>query len=226
MKWSVACGLASATVAACLLGAPEVAAQSNTSGKSNTAAQPPPAAPAAAPQAPAAGEAGADKEKAKEPKPSVTGGYTWTDKKPRRRRRWARRKFDPNAPIATYPGFLMLPDGSSQVWVYVNKKVPVVVSAAAGRVTYILTGASIAVYNNTRTLRTEYFDTPLRSARLRRDKNGAQLILNMREATGTPSHKVESGPGGIMVLRIQLPKAKKRYSDAPFRRLPRGVRRK
>ncbi|HMR08188.1 MAG TPA: hypothetical protein PKA88_20545 [Polyangiaceae bacterium] len=204
-------------VVACLLCAPASRAQQ---------------APAAAPpaQAPAAesgaAEAGSTDTKEAKKAPSVTGGYSWSDKKPRTRRWVRRRKIDPNAAIATYPGFLMFPDGTSQVWVYVNKKVPVVVSAAAGRVTYILTGADIAVYNNMHPLVTEYFDTPMRSARLRRDKNGAQLVLDLREATGTPSHKIEDGPGGTMVLRIQLPKAQKRYSDAPFRPLPRRALRK
>lgn len=176
-------------------------------------------APAAAP-AQSSEEAPADK--AEEKKPSVTLGSSWTDK-PRRRYRRAR-KIDPNAPIATYPGFMMLADGTSQVWVYVSKKVPVQVSAAAGQVTYVLTGADIAVFNNTRALLTEYFDTPLRSARLRRDKNGAQLVLTMRENTPNPVHKIDDGPGGLMVLRIQLPKAQRRYSDAPFRQLPRRAR--
>jgi hypothetical protein len=215
MKWVFACGRGVAVVAAYMLCTPETMAQAPP-------AQPTqPAQPSGAPEAAESGDAKAQKPK----EPSVTGGYTWSDK-PRARRRATRRKIDRNAPIATYPGFLMLPDGSSQVWVYVNKKVPVVVSAAAGRVTYILTGADIAVYNNTHPLVTEYFNTPMRSARLRRDKNGAQLVLELREATGTPSHKIEDGPGGFMILRVVLPKAQKRYSDAPFRPLPRRARRK
>ncbi len=119
-------------------------------------------------------------------------------------------KIDPNAPIATYPAFMMLPDGSSQVWVYVNKKVPVQVSSAPGRVTFVLTGAQIAVWNNTHVLATQFFDTPLSRARLRPDKAGAQLVLDLRENV-TPKHSVADGPHGTMILRVLLPRPSHSY---------------
>jgi hypothetical protein len=171
----------------------------------------------AAPPAPAAGSstaaapAGSGDAEAKKPdKPSVTGGYSWSKKPPARHRRAKRRKIDPNAPIATYPAFMMLPDGSSQVWVYVNKKVPVQVSSAPGRVTFVLTGAQIAVWNNTHVLATQFFDTPLSRARLRPDKAGAQLVLELRENV-TPTHSVADGPRGTMILRVLLPRPSHSY---------------
>ncbi|MCA9600143.1 MAG: hypothetical protein KC776_42865 [Myxococcales bacterium] len=164
-------------------------------------------APEAPSEAPA--EAPSGKAAEKEKPPGVTGGYSWS-KKPRRHYRGKRRKIDPNAPIATYPGFMMLPDGTSQLWVYVNKKVPVQVSKAPGRVTFVLTGAQIAVWNNTHVLATQFFDTPLSRARLRPDKAGAQLVLELRENV-TPTHTVIDGPRGTMVLRVSLPRPSHSY---------------
>ncbi len=201
--------LRSLVLGACALAAvsfsPAAGAQAQGAEKAPATAAPP------APAGEAAPEGDGDKAK-KEPPPSVTGGYSWSDK-PRKRRRATkkRHKVDPNAPVATYPGFMMLPDGTSQVWVYVNKKVPVQVSGAQGRTTFVLTGADIAVWNNTHALVTHYFPTPLSKAQLRRDAAGAQLVLDFRESV-QPSHKVVDGPRGTMILRITLPKAKQDWS--------------
>ncbi|MBX3127131.1 MAG: hypothetical protein KF718_10460 [Polyangiaceae bacterium] len=169
----------------------------------------------------AAGPEPAQGEAAAKQAPTSTGGYSWSNK-PTGKRRAPRHKVDPNAAIATFPGFMMLPDGSSQVWVYLSKKVTVSVSQAPGRVTYLLAGADVAVRNNTNALVTEYFDTPLSRARLVRDKAGAQLVLELREG-GAPQHVVEDGPGGTVRLRIRLPKAARSYAWDEAR--PRPTRR-
>ncbi len=183
------------------------------SSQGQPAAETAPPAKEAAPPPPAGAEKPKEADKPKEP----TAGYSWTDK--RARRTVPRAKVRRDDPIATYPGFMMLPDGTSQVWVQISKKVPVQVSQAKGRVTFTLTGSHVAITNNTNPLVTEYFDTPLRRARLVRDKGGAQLVLELREGV-TPQHKLEDGPAGTMLLRITLPKAVHSYSlrESPSRR--------
>jgi len=183
---------------ACLAALPALA----QSGKAGAA---PPAQKPAAPS----GSAAASVKPAKPSAPM--GGYSWSDK-PRHRRHHHRVRlhFDPNAPIAMFPGFRMLRDGRSLVWVNISRKVPVEVHSAAGRVTYLLGGAQVSIRNNTNALVTTYFDTPLSRARLVPGKQGTQLVLELREKV-TPSYKVLKGPGGTMLLQVTLPPPSKSF---------------
>lgn len=132
-------------------------------------------------------------------------GYSWTDKhRHRGHHKRVHLHFDPNAPIATFPGFRMLPGGRSMVWVSVDHQVPVQVHRAAGRITYVLSGAQVSIRNNTNALITTYFDTPLSRARLVPVKQGTEVVLELREKV-EPSYKVLSGPAGSMVLQVTLP---------------------
>jgi hypothetical protein len=162
------------------------------------------------------GEAGKGGEggKAEDKKPSVTGGYSWSDKpaKGKSHHTYKKKKLDPNAPIATYPGFRMLPDGSSQVWVRVNRKVSVTSAATSGLPTFVLMGAVVPTHNNTNPLVTTWFETPLARARLKNDAAGAQLTLELREQVSV-KHRVVDGPGGSMLLYVDLPKPSKSYGD-------------
>lgn len=155
----------------------------------------------------------------KEEKRGAVGGYTWSDKPAaaahRTRRHHKRIKIDPNAPIAMYPGFRMLADGSSQVWVYVSRKVNITAGGSAAQPTFVLNGAQIAIRNNTNALITEYFDTPLARAQLKRDAAGAQLVLTLREPASV-KHRIVDGPGGTTILYVDLPKAQKSYALDDF----------
>ncbi|MFO0571074.1 MAG: hypothetical protein U0263_35905 [Polyangiaceae bacterium] len=210
----------------------------NSSGSAQPAASagasPPPAPTAAAGKEDAKAAAKADAGKSgeatptdeKEKKPSIVPGYSWTDK-PAKPGKWKpRKKVDPNAPLATYPGFRMLGDGSSQVWVHVSRKVNVTAATTGGLPTFVLVGAHVSVHNNTNALVTEFFDTPLARARLKPDAAGAQLVLEMREQAAA-KHRVVDGPGGTMTLFIDLPKSQKSYAlrdDIEFGARPRTGR--
>ena len=158
--------------------------------------------PAPAPPKPQAPKASGEAD-AKKP-PSTTRGATWSDK-PRKRRRFRRQRFDPSTPYATFPGFRMLKSGASQLWVRVSKKVTVTVNQAKGRVTYVLTGARVYIRNNTHPLVTTHFSTPVSVARLERAKDGARLVVELRDSV-RPTHRVVDGPGGTMLLMIDVPK--------------------
>jgi len=156
----------------------------------------------------------AGKQEAAEPKrPSVTGGYSWSEK-PRSRKRVRRRvKYDPNAPNVTFPGFRLLPDGSALIWVVVNQTVPVEERRAKGRVTYVLKGAVVRIRNNTNPLVTTHFNTPVSRLRLVRDRVGAQLVIHLREDVSA-THRVVQGPRGMMVLQVRIPRATQAYAQA------------
>lgn len=192
-----------------------VLAQTAPSATPSATGQAPAAAPAPAGTAPAPGGSAATEEPKK---PTMTPGYSWTDKPAKR---WVKKKkkLNPNAPLATYPGFRMLKDGRSEVWVQISKKVSVTPSVAAGHATFVLTGVDVGIHNNTNPLVTEYFDTPLARARLKRMDGGAQLVLELREAV-SPTHRIVDGPAGTMILYVELPKAQREYSvnDEPFDR--------
>jgi hypothetical protein len=141
-----------------------------------------------------------------------SAGYTWTDKAPAKSRpRWTSKPIDPQKPLATYPGFRMMPDGTSQIWLRISKKVPVTMRQAAGRVSFVLPEVQIGVRNNTNPLVTTHFDTPVSRAGLTRGKDAAVLVVELREAA-TLSHRVIDGPRGTMVLVVEAPKAQKKYS--------------
>jgi hypothetical protein len=165
-------------------------------------------APGKAGDAKAKGDAKEADAKAEPDKPAgPTEGYSWSTK-PAKGGKWRpKKKLDPNTPIATFPGFRMLADGSSQIWVHVTKKVSVTAAATS----LVLVGAHVAVRNNTNALVTEYFDTPLARAKLKSDAAGAQLVLELRENV-VIKHRVVDGPAGSMVVYIDLPKAQKSYS--------------
>ncbi len=186
---------------ACLAAIPALA-------QSGGSSPPAPAQPGGKSAAPA-GSAAASGAPAKPSAPM--GGYSWSDKHSHRRHhRRVRLHFDPNAPIATFPGFRMLPGGRSMVWVSVSRKVPVDVHPAAGRVSYVLSGAQVSIRNNTNALVTTYFDTPLSRARLVPAKQGTEFRLELREKV-QPSYKVVDGPRGTMVLEVTLPAPSKSF---------------
>lgn len=201
--------IGNAAVAAALLLASSVAL-----GQEKAPASPPAkagsekSAPSKSGDGKAKGDAKNGDAKAEEEKPAgPTEGYSWSVK-PAKGGKWRpKKKLDPHTPIATFPGFRLLADGSSQVWVHVTKKVTVTAAATS----FVLVGAHVAVRNNTHALVTEYFDTPLARAKLKSDAAGAQLVLELRENVAV-KHRVVDGPGGSMVLYIDLPKAQKSYS--------------
>jgi hypothetical protein len=163
-----------------------------------------PAAPAApaptAPQAAAPAPAG------------TTGGYSWRDKPRRKRKKKAAPRIDPDKPLATYPGFALQPDGTSKIWLSVNKKVPVEVRKAAGRIVFVLRQVQIGVRNNSNPLVTTHFPTAVASARLVPSKVGAELVVELRDRV-QPSHRVTDGPSGSMLLEITVPRPTRSFPD-------------
>lgn len=140
--------------------------------------------------------------------PSATGGYSWTEK-PRHGSR--RRKHKAGDPVAKFPTFRMRADGTSEITVFVTRKVNVEVRKVAGRVAFVLDGADVPVSNNTNALVTTHFDTPASRARLLPSKEGTQLIVELREAAEV-SHRVADGPRGSITLIVTLPASKRSYS--------------
>jgi hypothetical protein len=107
--------------------------------------------------------------------------------------------------LATYPGFHMKPNGQSVVWLRISKKVPVQVRHAAGRVVFVLPDVQVGVQNNTNPLVTTHFPTAVSKAQLVRTKDGAQLVVELRQ-TVKLTHRVIDGDSGTMLLEVTVPR--------------------
>ena len=106
----------------------------------------------------------------------------------------------------------MLPNGESQLVLRMTKPVDVQIRRAGGGVVFFLPGVRVGTRNNTNPLITTHFNTPLSMARLVAAKQGAELVVELREAV-QPRHKVTRGPYGTMELEIILPRAQRDYSS-------------
>ena len=134
-----------------------------------------------------------------------TGGYSWSDKPRKRARRAARLpRHDPGAPLATFPAFRLRPDGTSVITVTLSRRSKVEMNARGRIVSLRLPGVYVDVRNNTNPLVTSHFATPVQSTRLRAEKDGASLIIELREPL-TPTHRELVGPRGTMVLEVTVP---------------------
>jgi hypothetical protein len=108
-------------------------------------------------------------------------------------------------PIATLPGFEILGDGSSRVFVQLTQNVPVEERKAKGSVTYVLKGAHVAIHNNTNPLVTVHFNTPVTKAQLRPSGADLLLVIDLRAAS-TPAWKITAAKDGTAILQIDFAK--------------------
>lgn len=157
------------------------------------------AAPAPAAKAPAVKSAAAAPSAAARPK--VAGKPA--QRAPKRAKR-STAALAPNTPIATYPAFRLLEDGSTRITVEVSRKVAVTEHKAQGRVVYSLAGVAVPGNNTLLPLPTGFFRTPVDRVELVEQGGGADLVLELREAV-EPSHRVLDTPRGI-VIQVDLPR--------------------
>ncbi len=110
-----------------------------------------------------------------------------------------------DAPIATFPGFEMLPDGGTRVFVQVSKNVAVEERHGSSSLTYVLKGAHVLKRNNTNPLVTIHMNTPVASARLVPSGSDVDFVVTLR-ASSTPTWKVAQSGDGASRLEIDFPK--------------------
>jgi hypothetical protein len=103
------------------------------------------------------------------------------------------------------PGFEILADGSSRLFVELTKPVTYETKTAKGTVTYVLKGARVSRRNNTNALVTVHFNTPVTSARLVPHGHDLWFVVALR-APVQPSVSMDAGKDGGAVMHIELPK--------------------
>ena len=143
------------------------------------------------------------------PPPRPMGGYSYGKAQPQQAapapRVFTKGAPRPAGPVATLPGFEMLGDGGSRVFVQLTQTVPVEERKAKGSLTYVLKGAHVTIHNNTNPLVTVHFNTPVTEAKLRNAGGDLLLTIDLRVAA-TPSWKVTSGKDSSAILQIDFPK--------------------
>jgi hypothetical protein len=110
----------------------------------------------------------------------------------------------PDTPIATYPAFRLLEDGTTRISVEVSRKVAVTEHKAQGRAVYSLAGVAASGNNTLLPLPTGFFRTPVDRVEMVEQNGGADLVIELREAV-QPTYRVLDTPRGI-VLQVDLPR--------------------
>ncbi|WP_044985917.1 hypothetical protein [Sorangium cellulosum] len=106
-------------------------------------------------------------------------------------------------PVATFPGFRMLPTGGSRVFVQIHGgKVDVAESKAAGRLVYRMKGAG-AIQTNRFPLVTSFFATPVTQVQLVDQGNDLDMVIELRAQTDATYRVIETDQG--MVLQVDFP---------------------
>ncbi|AUX31551.1 MULTISPECIES: hypothetical protein [Sorangium] len=169
-------------------------------------AQGAPAAPAAPKAAPAPANAAPQKAAAGSPRGQSAGAA-----QPARQRAARARKPKPKdaqadltgRPVATFPGFRMLPTGGSRVFVQIHGgKVDVAESKAAGRLVYRMKGAG-AIQTNRFPLVTSFFATPVTQVQLVDQGNDLDMVIELRAQADATYRVIETDQG--MVLQVDFP---------------------
>ena len=105
----------------------------------------------------------------------------------------------------TWPGFQMRPDGSSRVFIQSTSALDAQPSAAPGKYLVALPGARVSGGTNRLPLETRFFNTPVTRVSLNVNRDGAQLVLELR-ADVVPQISSERGSTGYYFTYIDLPK--------------------
>lgn len=109
-----------------------------------------------------------------------------------------------DAAVATFPGFRLLPDGRSRIYVELTKAVSVDEQRTNGKLVYIIHDARVPVRNNRNSLITTHFATPVGRARLLTAGGDVELIIDLRQAASA-SQKIVAGDNGGVRLEVDFP---------------------
>ena len=110
----------------------------------------------------------------------------------------------PGAPVATFPGFRLLPSGGSRIYVELTKNVNVDEKKTNGALVYTLRGAQVLSRNNKNALITTHFATPVARARLIPAGVDLDLVIDLRKAVDA-THQIVAADNGTVRLEIDFP---------------------
>jgi hypothetical protein len=109
-----------------------------------------------------------------------------------------------DAAVATFPGFRLLPDGTSRIYVELTRSVSVDERRGDGMLVYVIHDARVPVRNNRNALITTHFPTPVGRARLLSARADVELVIDLRK-NASATHKVVPGENGGARLEVDFP---------------------
>lgn len=129
--------------------------------------------------------------------------------KPTKRvKRKAKKRKAVKGPVANYPSFRVLPDGSSRINVEISEKVIVAERKAEGRVAYRLKGTSVPITTNLLPLETSFFKTAVsRVSLVEVDDEDIELVVEFRQPSSVTYKVVDTDAGVILQVDIPAPTA-------------------
>jgi hypothetical protein len=131
----------------------------------------------------------------------------------------------PDAAVATFPGFRLLPDGRSRIYVELSKSVTVEEHRTDLALTFTLHDAQVLVRNNKNPLITTHFATPVSRARLVPAGADVNLVLDLRRATTRSSPVGSSPPRALHPVEDRVGASPRRPRRSMTRRRPQLPRR-
>jgi hypothetical protein len=105
--------------------------------------------------------------------------------------------------VVTWPGFQMLPDGGSRVFVQTTLEVKPELKRSAAGWLLMLPGCSLPQGNARLPLDTQYFNTPLTSVRAKTMDAGVGIILDVRDKA-EPRVRTEKGQNGFFFVYVEF----------------------
>jgi hypothetical protein len=117
-------------------------------------------------------------------------------------------------PGAVVPGFELLGDGSSRLFVQIPKAVAYETKAGRGTITYVLKDVHVEKRNNYNPLVTVHFNTPVSKARLVPHGHDLWFVVSLR-AKAQPQVSMEPAKEGGAVLHVDFPKGDYLPAGAP-----------
>jgi hypothetical protein len=167
--------------------------------------------------APASSDAPSDAAPATSGAPKASGsqatGMTWSTPKQHGKdaptasphRTHATAAAAPTGPGTVVPGFEMLGDGSTRVFLQMPKAATYSAKAGPSGVTYVLKDVHVDKRNNYNPLVTVHFNTPVTSARLVPHGKDLWLVIALR-AKVQPTAAMQPAKDGGSVLQLDFPK--------------------
>lgn len=107
--------------------------------------------------------------------------------------------------FVTFPGFELMKNGRSRVFVQTSVRIEPVITQVSGRFEIILPNTKVHIRNNRRPLETEHFATPLRRASVVQRKADAVLVLEMKQRVDSVQVHVQPGEDDYFFVFVELP---------------------
>lgn len=123
-----------------------------------------------------------------------------------------KKKVEPRA-TAEFPGFDMIKEGGSRIYVDLSKRVQVDEQLATGTITYVFKDARVDSYNDTNPLELFYFDTPAVRARMHVVKKDVVLTVVLRADVKATTRMVDTPQGAR--FEIDFPAGSYAEKSAP-----------